>query len=267
MAFPTRIGGRKIDEISDLLTLTRGSAARAGRWLLNADADTYRANETDPNHPREVKAIADTALEERLLEDLRSTGIPVLSEESARPGEVGEKELQFILDPLDGTFNYVHGLGPWAVSIALWRGAEPIFGVVYSADDDAVYWGGPGIGAFRGDDPITVSDISDRSRASLCTGMPARADLEDPMFKKRFWKAALGFGKTRMLGSAAVSLARVASGAADAYCEDGIMIWDVAAGLAIVMGAGGAQTRTPVAADHSFDVFASNGHLTHPAES
>ncbi len=267
MAFLIRMGGWRIAEISDLLAIARRAAERAGRRLLTADDEGYRAHVTDRDHPREVKAHADIELEKAILADLTPTGIPILSEESGCSGLENSDQLRFIVDPLDGTFNYIHNLGPWAVSIALWEGAKPIFGVVYSAEDDEMYWGGPGLGAFRGENPIAVSSVSDRSLASICTGLPARADLGDPTFRDRFWKAAVGFSKTRMLGSAAMSLVRVASGAADAYCEDGIMIWDVAAGLAIVMGAGGAQTWTPVAADHSVDVFASNGHLTHPAES
>jgi myo-inositol-1(or 4)-monophosphatase len=140
-----------------------------------------------------------------------------------------------------------------------------VFGVVYSADDDAVFWGGPGIGAFRGDEPITVSQLSDRARASVCTGVPARVDVSDPVYKKRFWDVISGFGKIRMLGSASMSLVYVASGVADAYCEDGIMIWDVAAGLAIVQGAGGSQTNAPGRDEFSVNVFACNGRLTHPA--
>ena len=260
-----RTGGGRITDIGELLAIARNTAERAGRRLCEDGAESLKAHAVNPEQPREVKALADAVLEQEILGDLTPTGISILSEEAGLLATGNDDALRFIVDPLDGTFNFIHALGPWAVSIALWRGTEPVFGVVYSADDDAVFWGGPGIGAFRGDDPITVSHLSDRARASVCTGVPARVDVSDPFYKKRFWDVISGFGKIRMLGSASISLVYVASGVADAYCEDGIMIWDVAAGLAIVQGAGGSQTYMPGRAEFSVNVFACNGRLTHPA--
>ncbi|MBT4096694.1 MAG: hypothetical protein HOE86_03565 [Gemmatimonadetes bacterium] len=260
-----RTGGGRIAEIGELLALARDTAERVGRRLAQDATEGLRAHGVHPEHPREVKALADAVLEQEILADLMPTGISILSEEAGLLTAGNDDTLRFIVDPLDGTFNFVHGLGPWAVSIALWQRTEPVFGVVYSAGDDAVFWGGPGIGSFRGDDPITVSQASDRARASVCTGVPARVDVGDPVYKQRFWDVVSGFGKIRMLGSASISLVHVASGAADAYCEDGIMIWDVAAGLAIVRGAGGSQTCTPGRTEFSVNVFACNGRLTHPA--
>ena len=255
-----------IVEVGELLGLARATVERAGRRLSDAEMDSDPDHVASSEYPREIKALADVVLENEILAELIPTGIPVLSEEAGLVCGESDTALRFIVDPLDGTFNYLRRLGPWAVSVALWRDALPVFGVIYSADDDAVFWGGPDLGAFCGDDPITVSETSDRSRASVCTGVPARADLGDPVFRNRLWEVVSSFGKVRMLGSAAASLVRVASGIADSYCEDGIMIWDVAAGIAIVEGAGGSHFSRPGRTEFSVEVFASNGRLTHPAD-
>ncbi len=255
----------RIAKTDELLALARNTAERVGRRLAEDGAEGLRAHGVHPEYPREVKALADAVLEEEILVDLTPTGIPILSEEAGLLMAGNDDDLRFIVDPLDGTFNFIHGLGPWAVSIALWKRTDPVFGAVFSADDDEVFWGGPGIGAFCGDRPIAVSRASDRTSASVCTGVPARVDIGDPDYEKRFWDVVSSFGKIRMLGSASMSLVYVASGVADAYCEDGIMIWDVAAGLAIVEGAGGSQTNAPGRDEFSVNVFAGNGRLTHPS--
>ena len=251
----------KIAEIGELLALVRATVEHAGRRLAYSRTDPDLDYVTSSEYPREVKALADVVLEQEILAQLTPTGISVLSEESGRVDGECDSGYRFIVDPLDGTFNYLHNLGPWAVSVALWREATPVFGVVYAAADDAIFWGGPNLGAFCNDDPIAVSETSDRNRASVCTGVPARADLEDPVFRNQLWEVVSTFGKVRMFGSAAVSLVLVASGVADAYCEKGIMIWDVAAGVAIVEGAGGSKSCLPGRTEFSVDVFASNGRL------
>ena len=250
-----------IAEDGDLLDLVRATVGRVGRRLSKRVEDDAEAYSTSAEYPREVKSLVDEMVEREVLAALSPTGISVLSEEAGFLKGADDSDRCLIVDPLDGTYNYLHGLGPWAVSVALWRNSSPTFGAVYSSADDAVFWGGPGLGAYRDDVPIVVSETSDRSRASICTGVPARVDIEATLFRRHLWELIDGFGKVRMLGSAAISLVRVAAGAADAYCEDGIMIWDVAAGLAIVEGAGGRVVSHPGAIENSVDVFASNGRL------
>ncbi|MGE5466081.1 MAG: inositol monophosphatase family protein [Ignavibacteria bacterium] len=210
--------------------------------------------------PREMKAAADVIAEAAILECLRPSGLGYLSEEAGRSGAADAGELRWIIDPLDGTVNFVRGIAPSAVSLALWRGDEPVFGVIGEYPSGRIAWGGPAIGAFLDDQPLRVSDVGDKGKAVLCTGFPARFDFsEDSLL--RFVRRIEPFGKIRMLGAASLSLLQVAKGAADAYAEQDIMIWDVAAGLAIVRGAGG---RTEVAAAGGADavnVFAGNGRI------
>jgi myo-inositol-1(or 4)-monophosphatase len=244
-----------------LLGLARSAAANAGTRLL--DKTTYG----DKNymhcfdHPREIKAIVDTILDEDILQALTPTGLAILSEESGYIPAQRESNYWFIVDPLDGTFNFVKGLGPSAVSIALWHGETPVFGVIYSIAARELVWGGAGIGSFADGRRISVSDTSNRAQASICTGFPVRFDFENDDAMKDFSRVVRSYAKVRMLGSAAVSLLHVASGSADSYSEQNIMLWDVAAGLAIVDGAGGRRAMEKADSKWCYNVFASNASL------
>jgi myo-inositol-1(or 4)-monophosphatase len=248
-------------EVDALLALAKSAATKGGTRLLDnlTEADKNYVNCLD--HPREIKAIADSVLEEDILQTLASTGLAILSEESGYIPAPQESNYWFIVDPLDGTFNFVKSLGPSAVSIALWEGDRPIFGVIYSLAGRKLVWGGPGMGAFADGRRISVSDTSNRTQASICTGFPVRFDLTNDSAMKDFWRMVTPYAKVRMFGSAAVSLLHVATGAADAYSEQNIMLWDVAAGLAIVEGAGGNSVMEKSDSDWCYRVFASNAFL------
>jgi myo-inositol-1(or 4)-monophosphatase len=244
---------------ADLLALSRTIAARAGRLLLDGPATSRSFVYADDN-PKEVKALADRLLEEEILAGLAGTGPAILSEESGfLPGSEDSDRL-FLVDPLDGTFNFVRGLGPSAVSIALWEGDRPVFGVVFDLTSRELTWGGRGIGACCDGRPLSVSTTAAKTHAALCTGFPARLTL-DAGASESFFRTARAYGKVRMLGSAAMSLVHVARGTADAYCERSIMHWDVAAGLAIVEGAGGQIRVEKATLPHALNVYATNGLL------
>jgi len=247
-------------DVPKLLELAKSTAIRATACLRDASLD-MRDYEHDEAHPREVKASADLILETEILELLAPEGLTILSEETGLLDGSHHPEYRFIIDPLDGTFNYVKQLGPSAVSIALWKQETPIFGVLSLLPEETLIWGGAGIGAFRDGVPISVSGTQDYSRASICTGFPVRFDMTSEKEFEKFWTMAGRFAKVRMIGSAATSLANVACGFADAYVEYGIMLWDVAAGLAIVEGAGGASRVTLGDATPSLNVIAANPQL------
>lgn len=253
-----------MDDVRALMELSKAIAMSAGERLLAmapADVASYRQS---LEYPREIKAAADLVAEGDILGQLAATGLPVLSEESGfRPGREST-DLVFIVDPLDGTFNFVKGLGPSAVSIALWRRRCPVFGVIYDLAERKLVWGGAGLGAYRDASPIAVSTTTSARRASICTGIPVRVDVQDSRNRDSLWKLVGSFAKVRMFGSAAVSLAHVAAGAADAYSESQIMIWDVAAGLAIVEGAGGTIQFEFTDPEHALNVFAGNGRISAP---
>jgi myo-inositol-1(or 4)-monophosphatase len=217
---------------------------------------------------REVKLEGDKLLEEPILKELQKTGYAILSEETGYiPGKF-LPGLLWVVDPLDGSYNFSRSLGPSMISVALWNDNEPVLGVLYNLSTKQIIFGGPRIGSHIGSTPIKVSDRSERGQATLITGFPSRFPIDDTKVVSEFATILTTFGKIRMIGSAAASLSLVATGAADVYAEHNIMFWDVAAGLAIVNGAGGtfqiegvdltenihSEPCTVVASNNKFDV-------------
>ena len=251
-------------EVNELLELAKSISTRAGLRLLNSLDQGKKEYVYSSEHPKEIKALADTVLEKDILQALIPKGLPILSEESGFISGERESKYWFIVDPLDGTFNFVKGLGPSAISIALWQDQKPIFGVIYSLTERQLFWGGVGIGAYCDGQKILVSDTLSKAEASICTGFPVRFESKSDLAIQKFLRMVRQYSKVRMLGSAAISLINIAKGAADVYSEQNIMIWDVAAGLAIVGGAGGSVHFNPGTIEHSLDVYASNRHLFEP---
>jgi myo-inositol-1(or 4)-monophosphatase len=194
---------------------------------------------------RDVKHLADVESEKAIIESLRAgSPHPLLTEESGAHGRISNDAPAWIVDPLDGTLNYSRDIPLCAVSIALWRGAEPLLGVVYDFNRDELFSGAAGLGAWLNDTPISPSGVAETERAVLATGFPVNRDFSADSVGE-FVRRIIGFKKVRLFGSAALSLAYAASGRVDAYCEEGIMLWDVAAGIAIVAAAGGAARVEP----------------------
>jgi len=241
------------------LELAKAVAGEALAYLVQVRPEATRFDFVE-TLPREMKASIDRVLEEIILKRLLPTGIPILSEEVGEVGESRDNGLLWVVDPLDGTVNFVRGLAPCAVSIALCRGDEPVLGVIGEFPTCKIAWGGPVFGAFLEQQPLQVSTLSDKAKAVLCTGFPSRFDFSEPGLAG-FTRRVSPFGKVRKLGAASLSLLQVAKGAADAYAEQDIMLWDVAAGLALVKGAGGRTVMNPGRFTHSYEVFASNGHI------
>jgi myo-inositol-1(or 4)-monophosphatase len=212
----------------------------------------------DPSLPKEMKSASDRILEEVIVARLRPVGLDILSEEAGQVVNGSADELRWVVDPLDGTVNFMRGLAPCSVSLALCIGDVPVLGVIGEFPSGKLAWGGVGQGAFWSDVPIRVSAVADRQQAVICTGFPSRFEFDD---KGMQWIASTlaQYAKVRMLGAASLSLVHVAKGAAEVYSERDIMLWDVAAGLAIVEGAGGSFAMTKASHPDSFDVFASNG--------
>lgn len=249
-------------ELNALLDLAKTTATRAAQRLLRQTGAAERRYEHSVTHPREIKAIIDSLMEHEIVSALGVSDLPILSEESGIIGSQSDSSFRFIVDPLDGTFNYVKGLGPCAISIALWEHERPVFGVIYSVLERQLAWGGLDLGAFVDGRPISVSDTSERALASICTGFPVRLDLDAEGSMQGFWRTVKPYAKVRMFGSAAASLMHVADGSADVYSECRIMIWDVAAGIAIVQGAGGDyRLRHAPGEEWCYEVYASNPAL------
>ncbi len=163
-----------------------------------------------------------------------------LAEESVRKDAAGEH--RWIIDPLDGTTNFIHGYPVFSVSIALEVKNEVILGLVYDPLRDEIFSAEKGKGAFLNGKPVRVSSVSDLMNSLVATGFPfRRKDLIDPylsLFKNIFYKVS----DIRRAGSAALDLASLASGRCDCFFEIGLSPWDIAAGGILIKEAGGIIT-------------------------
>ena len=189
-------------------------------------------------------------------------GYGMLAEEGGR--RLGEGDSRWIVDPLDGTTNYAHGLPIFAVSIALERAGEVILGVVHDPMREETYVAELGGGATLNGEPLRVSDTDEPIRALLVTGFPYdRADMRAAV--ELFGRLTELTQGVRRLGAAALDLCYVAAGRLDAYYEKGLHAWDVAAGSLILKEAGGRITdyRGREIDLEGREIVASNG-LMHP---
>jgi len=182
---------------------------------------------------------ADLAAEKAVLASLTeaTSEIPVLAEESGALGDVSD--LCWCVDPLDGTTNFAHGYPFFATSIGLlWRGL-PILGAVAVPFLQEVFWCCPGSGAFLNDQPIQVSSCSSLDDSLLVTGFAYdRRERLDNNYAE-FCRLTHRTRGVRRGGAAAVDLAYVAAGRVDGYWERGLSPWDLTAGAALVVIAGG----------------------------
>lgn len=219
-------------------------AARQAGAVLRAGAGDSRQINFESAH--DVKLQADVDSEKLIRQLLQTTELPVIGEEEGGEATlVNEEGLYWVVDPLDGTYNYLRNIPMTAVSIGLMRGAAPVWGVIYDFNRDSLYTGGEHV-------PLEINGIAVRpkwatsiSDAVLCCGFPAGGSFAKGNLEQMIAEIQ-GYKKIRMIGSAALALAYVASGQADAYREDTIWLWDVAAGLALVKAAGGHISMTPV---------------------
>ena len=150
-------------------------------------------------------------------------------------------DFTWVVDPLDGTTNFIHGFAPYAVSIALCKGREIIVGVVYEIVSDECFYAWKDGKAWVNEKPLHVgkSEIND---ALLCLQLPYNSDAYKPVIKRLIDHFYGHVGSIRMIGSAAIALCYVAAGRLDAYAERYIGQWDYMAGSLIVMEAGGCVT-------------------------
>ena len=213
--------------------LAMEAALKAGDFLR----ENYQFH-VDSQIGKDIKLSSDKKSEEIILNILEKTNIPILSEEA---GIIEKKENSkfWIIDPLDGTANYWKGIKELAcVSIALWENGQPILGVINRFEQKEVFSGIVGEGAWLNGEVIHTSDVNKLSDAILATGFPVKRNYSSESLLG-FVHQVQKFKKVRMLGAAAIMGAFVAAGRIDAYTEEQIMFWDIAASSAIVKAAGG----------------------------
>jgi myo-inositol-1(or 4)-monophosphatase len=238
------------------LEVARAAVRAAADLLHGAQASEIRGK----SNPRDLVTEWDLRSEDAIRRVLEPTGIPVLGEEGG--GQRAPE--QWLVDPIDGTVNFAHGLPIWSISIALVRGGQLIVGVVAAPVLGWWFEASAGGGARDGDGaPLRVSSCRSLPEALLVTGFPydrATSPINNFAEWEHFQRAA---GACRRLGAASVDLCLVARGWMDGYWERKLSPWDLAAGALIVVEAGGTVTDTrggPLDL-HEGEVVASNGAI------
>ena len=212
---------------------------------------------------RDVKLQADVDSEALIRRELGArTGLPVIGEEMGGDAKLLERTEPFwVVDPLDGTYNYLRNVPTCCVSIALMRGGDYVLGVIHDFNRDETFSGGEGLGMFVNGEKIIPAWETVASKATLQTGLTtAQSYSEDTL--REFFTTAQKFKKVRAIGSAATALAWVAAGRCDVYHETSIRLWDIAAGVALIKAGGGAvRIRQLPNLAFSYDVWAGSAPL------
>jgi myo-inositol-1(or 4)-monophosphatase len=212
-------------------------------------------------------SAADTRAEEKLLAELvrARPDYGFLGEEGGTQAK-GDGIHRWIVDPLDGTTNFLHGLPHFAISIGLERNGEIVAGVVYEPLRDELYWAERNSGAWLNDRRLRVSARSRMNEAVLATGIPFHGMGDHPRYLATLTAAMPQVAGIRRFGAASLDLAYVAAGRFEGYWEYGLKPWDIAAGIIIVREAGGfvSDFKGGDTMMTSGDVVASNDALQRP---
>ena len=166
--------------------------------------------------------------------------IKIISEETNPDIKFNKYEKKWIIDPLDGTLNFLHGLPHFAISIALMIKEEIISGIIYDPIKDELFWAEKGVGAFLNDKRIRVSGRNQLKDALVSTGIPWKGmESSHKNYLKILENIMKNSSGIRRYGAAALDLAYVAAGRYDAFWEFNLKTWDIAAGSLLVKEAGG----------------------------
>ena len=220
---------------------TAVKAARAAGALINRasmDLDLLRVSSKSPNdYVTEVDQAAENIIIETLL--AAYPGHAILAEESGRAHGAKDSEYLWIIDPLDGTTNFIHGLPVYAVSIALAHRGQVQQAVVYDPTRNDLFYASKGRGAFLNDKRLRVSKRLRLAESLIGTGFPFRKGDNFKRYLQMFEDVMQHCAGLRRPGAAALDLCYVASGYYDGFFETGLNPWDIAAGSLMITEAGG----------------------------
>jgi myo-inositol-1(or 4)-monophosphatase len=223
-------------------------ACFAAAKSLKRDFGEVEQLQVSEKGPGDFVSRADIMAERTLRKELERTRpeYGFLGEEGGEikgTGEIGGRN-RWIVDPLDGTTNFLHGVPHFCISLALEREGEIVAGVIYQPISDELFWAEKGNGAYI-DTPnarsrrLRVSGRKELSRALIGTGIPHIARGDHPAYLRKLESVMGKTAGVRRWGAAALDLAFVAAGRYDAFFEYGLHSWDVAAGILLVREAGG----------------------------
>ncbi|NBE08051.1 inositol monophosphatase family protein [Paragemmobacter ruber] len=221
------------------LNLMIKAARKAGRTLVK-DFREVENLQVSAKGPGDFVSRADRESERLIKEELlgaRPTYGWLGEETGAQDGQ--DPTRRWIVDPLDGTTNFLHGMPHWAISIALEHKGEIVSAVVYDAAKDELFWAEKGAGAWMNDRRMRVSGRREMHEAVFATGVPFGAKSTLPAMLQDLARLMPACAGVRRWGAASLDLAYVAAGRFDGYWERELNEWDIAAGLLLVREAGG----------------------------
>jgi len=231
------------------MVVMQAAAQKTAKRLLR-DFNEVEQLQVSIKGPSDFVSSADLKAEETIKEELYKArpGYGFLMEESGASGS-DNWTWRWVVDPIDGTTNFLHGIPHWAISIALERrlpdgSAELACGLVYSPTVDEMFWAERGVGAYLNSRRLRVSARRDFREAVFATGIPfaAVSQRNRLAFARTLGTLMPQVAGIRRFGSAALDLAWVAAGRYDGFWELGLKPWDIAAGVLIVREAGGFVT-------------------------
>jgi len=242
------------------------AALKAARGLIR-DFGEVEQLQVSIKGPGEFVSTADLKAERTLKNELTRArpGYGLLFEESGESAG-SDPHHRWIVDPLDGTTNFLHGIPHFAISIGLERDGEIVAGIVYEPTRNEMFWAEKGAGAYLNNRRIRVSARRQLGEALIGTGIPFYGRGDHPRYIATLAAVMGATSGVRRLGAAALDLAYVAAGRYDGFWETGLLPWDLAAGLLLVREAGGfvsdlAGGQTMM---QSGDVLAANDRLHLP---
>lgn len=259
--------------LSPHMTVMQNAAQKASKRLLR-DFNEVEQLQVSVKGPGDFVSQADLRAEATMREELGRArpGFSFLMEESGMSGSANWA-WRWIVDPLDGTSNFLHGIPHWCISVALEKrlpdgGSEIAAGMIYNPVHDEMFWAEKGGGAFLNERRLRVSARRELKDALFSTGIPfaAVSGANRLAFARTLGMLMPQVAGIRRFGAAALDLAWVAAGRYDGYWELGLKPWDMAAGLLIVREAGGFVTD-PSGAESTLhdagpnDIVAANPHM------
>lgn len=227
---------------SALMNIMVSAARKAGRSLAR-DFGEVEQLQVSVKGPANFVSAADHKAEDIIYRELSKArpGYSFLMEERGKVDGADETH-RWIVDPLDGTTNFLHGLPIFAISIGLEREGQLVAGVIYNPISDELFTAEKGKGAFLNDRRLRVAARKSLADALVTTGIPHLGRTGHPKFLRELEAVIKQVAGVRRTGSAALDLAWTAAGRFDAYWERGISPWDLAAGILLVREAGGLVT-------------------------
>ena len=223
---------------SPQFNLMQKACTKASKVLIRDFGEVEKLQVSEKG-PGDFVTASDKRVEKIIINELEKSGYSILSEETGLI-EGKTKDKKWVIDPIDGTFNFLNGLPHFAISIAYEEKSEIVSGMIFDPIKNEMFFAEKGNGAYLNNSRIRVSNKSDFKNSCLVTGGPKVNSKKREFIFEEYQKISVEVNShVRKSGSAALDMAYVASGRYDGFFQKDLKIWDIAAGIILVKEAGG----------------------------